>query len=171
MIDEYGYELEEALARGRRARLVDYGIGATIISILFAIAMIIVPMIPVALRQPPVTIDGIVVHTPMPVCPGDTVEFTSHVIINEPSIIGFWTGILDVDKNDIVSGTRTEGIPVVRNEEGEVYEDVNFVVPQLDSGDYIRIAAFAAVNSDTEPSFAMVEFTVDENCPPYEEEN
>ena len=157
-------ELEYILSRSKRARITDYAIGATMLAILLAVAMIIIPVVPSALRNSPIQISEIIVHTPMPVCPGDTIEFTSRANITEPSIIGYWTGILNVEENKIVDSSRTEGVPVVRNTTGEIEEYIIFEVPELESGDYVRIAAFSALNSDTRPTFALVNFTVSENC-------
>lgn len=159
----------EILKRNRRERLVDYGIGAIGITIVFTFVMFIASLIPVALRQPPVEISNVRVLTTEPVCPGDSVSFISSVRVNEPAIIGIWTAIMRADDKNILNHTRMTLSPVPRPEPIFLDEEISFEIPQLEPDDYIRIAAFAAINSDTRPEYVLIPFTVAEDCPPLEE--
>lgn len=131
--------------------------------IIMAVATLVVPLFPVALNPPPVEVTGVTVHTDMPVCPGDTVEFTSRVIVHEPSVIGVYTAIMD-DNDDILNHTLRELPPVPRPSGATLHERIFFTVPDIPEGEYTRIAAFVGINSDTKPEYTLVPFTVGHHC-------
>jgi len=158
-------ETAKAFRRNRRERWIDYAIGGVFIAILFTIAMLIVPMIPVALRPPPVHIISAQTETAMPVCPEDRVWVDVHLSIEEPAIIGQWSGMLVTESEATVPHTRMQWTPIVRDRSGERTERIFVEIPEeLEAGEYVFISAWAAINSDTKPEFIRIPITVGEDC-------
>ncbi len=156
---------DEIYRRNRRERLVDYAIGGLGVIILFAVAMVIIPTIPVAIAESPVTIESVDVITNKPVCPGDFVIFENTISVNEPSIIGTWTAIMK--DGDILNHTRETLEPVPRPAPVYIKERSHFKVPSLPPGKYTRIVAYAAINFDSKPAYILVNFTVSDDCQDY----
>lgn len=159
-------KIEAVLRRNRQERLIDYLIGGVMIAILFAVAMIIVPLIPVALREPPVIVDDVVIQTQMPVCPGDIVTFTSRVQIREAAIIGTYVAFYD-EHTGLFITDATQHPPQVlpRHIPDTINRDVSFVVPNFAPGTYERVAGIVAINADTKPVFTIIPFTIADDCP------
>lgn len=162
-------EIEASARRSRRERLTDYMIGGTMIAVLFVIAMIIVPLIPVALRPAPVTIDNVMVDTPMPVCPGDLMHWTMDIDVRERAIVGNWSVVQDADTLRAYGHTRQEHQALVRFLPNKWTAGNHYSIPELRAGDYLLVYGMAALNSDTNPEFVQIPFSVAEGCPPLAE--
>lgn len=145
----------------------DYIFGILTAMIFSAIGMLVAAMLPNALWGPNVTYDVTRADDASSVCPGDVRTFDVLVGVSQPSVIEVNTVFANAQTHENVpaidpidfSGTRAYPYVTV------IPQTVNWQVPALPPGDYVRITAAVSRFSDATPVFIEIPFTVKEGCP------
>lgn len=99
------------------------------------------------------------------VCSGDEVTVVTTMDILDPSVIELNLSVMDeanttvwLPKNPVMTVPRSEAVV-------DVVSKMHWVVPDLPPGNYVRIAAITARNTDSKPIFNNIPFTISDNCP------
>lgn len=159
-----------ALDGGRRVRRwalnPDYLIGAATMLVFAAIGMYVAAMLPNALWPPPVTYRIVWTDDVGAVCPGETYWMGVEVEVASPSVVEVVTVFLraaDQAPMPVPEPFASVGARAYPRE--AVYEQlVEWTVPEVAPGDYVRVTAATAKYADSVPTFITLDFSVMEGC-------
>jgi len=101
------------------------------------------------------------------VCPGDVIQYSLEIQINQPSVLFVATSFLrdgqsaDTIRGNTVGDLFTTVIPTPRT---IVDNDARWEVPNLPPGNYNRAIAAGTFSEPSKPSFREQSFTIREDC-------
>ena len=148
------------MGRTWKDRMADWLIGAVILMIILLSAMLAVLQFPIPLRQTPIVYHGINLPEYKVYCRGDLFIYSTDIEITEPAVFSLHVGIMDADTKTYILSTIETMPSIPRARPARVTQEIKFPIPDLPSGDYIRVAAIDTYHVDSIPIFVEVPFTV-----------
>lgn len=144
----------------------DYLIGAVTMLVFAAIGMYVATMLPNALWPPPVTYAIVWTDDVGAVCPGETYNMGVEVNVASPSVVEVVTVFLRAeDQAPMPVPEPFASVGARAYPRSATYEQlVEWTVPDIPPGEYVRVTAATAKYADSVPTFIELEFSVREGC-------
>lgn len=99
-----------------------------------------------------------------PVCPGQKIRIVSRLTVLHPMILELAFSVMDVEAVRNVGGTQIEYLPRPQPNVGAFDQTTIWIVPELEPGEYARVMSFQSHNSESQPVFLIVKFTIKGGC-------
>jgi hypothetical protein len=136
-------------------------IGIVTISLLVATAAIF----RVYFNQPPVHIESLDTPPSVPVCPGMPLHIHNRVMIDRPTVLFVYVSVMDETTSYNMPGTSESLGPRPHPQPSAFEQEIPWTVPALKPGRYNRTFAIRGHDTDEDPLFLHLPFTVAKDCP------
>ncbi len=156
----YPIEVDRKRVWGERV-LYALMIAGVTISLLVAVAAIFQAYF----NNPPVHVQSLDTPPSVPVCPGMPLHFNNRVTVEKPTVLFLYTSVMDETTSYNIPGTPESLGPRPHPHPSTFDQFIPWTVPPLPPGTYNRTFALRGHDTDEDPLFIFLEFTIAEDCP------
>lgn len=139
-----------------------FGIAVAVVALILMVAAVY----NVCCDAPPVQIESIDLREGHePVCPGEQFAVRSVITVTAPTLLYIYLSVMNPSEEYNINGTQIGFMPRPHPNPSTFVQTLPWTVPSLPPGKYSRVVAVRGHDTDQDPEFSGVPFTVAGDCP------